>query len=163
MRKFVFAAVAATAVLLAATSGTAHAGAATHFKSGGIGENTFPAGTLCDFNYDETFTYEVNITISPTGEIDRLTIYNTHTNLDTGYALTEVDHITSLQPPGSPNVLQVGIFWHLVDPSGNHVLVKAGEATFDTVTGDLLNFTPNSGYDHSFAQTVCPLLGGNPV
>lgn len=60
-------------------------------------------------------------------------------------------------------VINAGIFWHLRDPSGKLVLVKAGEATFDTSTGQLIKFTPNSAQDQTTAQVICPALGGNPA
>ena len=56
-----------------------------------------------------------------------------------------------------------GIFWHLRDASGNKVLVKAGEETFDINTGELISFTPNGGFDQTFAQILCPALGGSPA
>jgi hypothetical protein len=43
------------------------------------------------------------------------------------------------------------------------VLVRAGEVTFDASTGQLISFTPNSAGDQTFAQVVCPALGGSPA
>jgi hypothetical protein len=41
-------------------------------------------------------------------------------------------------------------------------LVKAGEATLDAATGQLISFT-NSGFDQTLAQIICPALGGSPA
>jgi hypothetical protein len=60
-------------------------------------------------------------------------------------------------------VIQPGIFWHLRDASGHNVLVRAGEATFDASTGQLISFTPSSAQDQTFAQVICPALGGRPA
>jgi hypothetical protein len=160
-RRIVAVAVAAVG-LLAIMAGTANAQQATHFMGSFSAEHLFPAGTLCDFTYHQVFTGDVIVTISPKGEIDKVTVNVTHTNVDTGYTLTEVDQNTSLQPPGSPTAMTVGISWHLRDASGKNVLVKAGKATFDSA-GDLVKFTPNSGFDQTFAGTICPLLGGSPA
>jgi hypothetical protein len=49
----------------------------------------------------------------------------THTNLDTGYALTEVDHVTVTFDNDAGTQKQVGIVRHLRDASGKIVLVQA--------------------------------------
>jgi hypothetical protein len=165
MRKTILAAGIAAVALLATGAGPASADTqATHIKSTFSGEIVQPAGTLCDFTYDVTFTVDVNFTLAPNGENPvLLTQYNTHTNLDTGYSLTETDQVNEVGQPVSSTAMQVGIFWHLRDASGQVVLVKAGEATLDTLTGQLISFTPNSGFDQTFAQTICTALGGNPA
>jgi hypothetical protein len=159
-------AVAVAAVgLFAITAGTASAGQAVHFKTSFSGKHRFPAGTICNFTYRQTFTATLIGTISPKAgiEVDKLTVLVTHTNVDTGYTLTEVDQNASIGPQDSAPSMTVGIFWHLRDASGKIVLVNAGKATFDPTTGDLISFTPNSGFDKSFAETICPLLGGSPA
>jgi hypothetical protein len=165
MKKVILAACVAAGMVLTAGAGTALAdGPATHIKSTFSGEILQPAGTLCDFTYDVKFTVDVNFIIAPNGENPvLLTQYNTHTNLDTGYSLTEVDQVNEVAQPHSSTAMQVGIFWHLRDASGQVVLVKAGEATLDAATGQLISFTPNSGFDQTYAQIICPALGGNPV
>lgn len=156
-------AVAAT-VLLALTAGMARADSAVHGTFSFSGENVFPAGTECDFNFSDTFTVDGSSTNAPSGASTTvLTEYVTHHNLDTGYSLTEVDHITIESAPGSSTIHQVGIFWHLRDASGNNVLVRAGNVTFDASTGQLLSFTPNSAGDQTTAQVICPELGGTPA
>jgi len=155
----------ATVALLAMAAGTASAGTqATHIKSSFSGQVVSPAGTLCNFNEEETFTVDVNFVLAPNGENPVLLTENiTHTNLDTGYSLTETDQVNEVGQPLSSTAMQVGIFWHLRDASGQVVLVKAGKATLDTATGQLISFTPNSGFDQTFAQVICTALGGNPA
>jgi hypothetical protein len=155
---------AAAAALLAITAGTARADPATRVPFSFSATNSFPAGTLCDFNYEVTGTVVGAFTVLPNGEVlvQNLTEYVTHTNLDTGYSLSEVDHIADLVLPNSSTEIAVGIFWHLRDASGKTVLVKAGETSFNFVTGEI-RFTPNSGEDLTGAQIVCPALGGSPA
>jgi hypothetical protein len=151
----------AVALALAMTAGSASANGAFHNRFSFPGEMDFPAGTLCDFNSNETFTVVVDFTATSNGASTTvLTESITHNNLDTGYSLSEVDHFTIESPPGSSTVIQAGIFWHLRDASGNNVLVRAGEATFDASTGQLIS-TPNSAQEQTFAQVICPALGGS--
>jgi hypothetical protein len=152
------------ALALAMTAGSASAGSTVHNRFSFSGEMDFPAGTLCDFNSNETFTVVGNFTGVPNGgSTTVLTESITHNNLDTGYSLTEVDHFTIESPPGSSTVMQAGIFWHLRDASAHNVLVKAGQAIFDASSGQLISFTPNSAQDQAFAQVICPALGGDPA
>ena len=165
MKKVILAACVTTGMLLTAGAGTALADNPTfHNRFTVSGENVFPAGTMCNFNMDKTFTAEVTFLIGPSGANQTLVTVNvTHTNLDTGYSLTEVDRINTIAQPLSSTVMQVGIFWHLRDASGQVVLVKAGQATFDTATGNLISFTPNSGFSQTEAQLICTALGGSPA
>jgi hypothetical protein len=163
MKGAILAASVAVAVLLALTAGTARADQASHFKFTFSGENLYPAGTLCDFTLDDTFTVDLNGAFVPVSGLNPLEVtqYVTHTNLDTGYSLSEVDHFQSLAVINSGQGMTAGIYWHLRDPSGKTVLVKAGEVTFDQ-TG-VTRFTPNSGADQTYAQIICPALGGSPA
>ena len=168
MRRIFLAVIAAALVVLATMAGTARAAdPAIHDKFTVSDEFTVPAGTLCDFTYHIAFTIDVNTTYVPaTGMFTYMqTQYVAHTNVDTGYTLTEVDHSQNLVPvPGSgANAIQMGVFWHLRDASGKLVLVKAGQITYDAVTGELIKFTPNSSADQTFAQIICPALGGSPA
>lgn len=164
MKRMTLGAAAATAVLLAIAPGAARAGADHYSFSYTIGPQVFPAGTLCDFNFESTTVgFQIETDISNGLFVAHGTQHNTHTNLDTGYSLTEVDQVTSLFSFSSPTTVSTGIFWHLRDASGKNVLVKAGEATFDATTFQLISFTPNSGYDKTFAQIICPALGGSPA
>lgn len=161
MKRTMLAVGAAAAVLLALTAGTARADQASHFKLTFSGENLYPAGTLCDFTLDDTFTVDLNGAFVPVSGLNpvEVTEHVTHTNLDTGYSLSEVDHFQSLAVINSGQGLTAGIYFHLRDPSGKTVLVKAGEVTFDQ-TG-VTSFTPNSGADQTYAQIICPALGGS--
>jgi hypothetical protein len=164
MKKTVFVAGAAALVLLALTAGRARADHGYRFQFSFSGQNSYPAGALCDFNFQDTFTVTIAGTVLPNGDnpVVNITESVSHTNLDTGYSLTEVDHITNATLGGrGAAIYDAGIYWHLRDASGRTVLVRAGEVTFDANTGQLMSFTPNSGYDQSSAQIICPALGGS--
>src|SRR5215470_17265237 len=148
MKRLLLAVSMAAAVVLAMTAGTARADqGGLHFKFNFSDQNTYLAGTQCDFNYQDTFTVVVNGVFVPTNSVNpvELTEYVTHTNLDTGYSLSEVDHILTFA--SSSTSMTAGIFWNLRDSGGKLVLVKAGEATFDLTTGELISYTPNSAQD----------------
>jgi hypothetical protein len=152
--------------VLAYTASMAAAAAPTHMKFTVSDTDFAPAGELCDFNYSAPFTAEVNEIVfgdpnNPIRVVDHVTLIKTHTNLDTGYSLTEVDHFTAEFDAGTARYKQVGIFWHLRDPSGKLVVVQAGQSIFDTNTGEVLKVTPNNNPD--FAAVICPALGGSPA
>jgi hypothetical protein len=164
MKGMILGAAAVAVALLTITAGTARADANHYSFSYTIGPQVFPAGTLCDFTFESsTVGFQIETDVSNGLVAVHGIQHNTHTNLDTGYSLTEVDQITGVVFLSSPTTLTAGLFWHLRDASGNNVLVKAGEATFDATTFELITFTPNSGYDKTFAQIVCPALGGSPA
>jgi hypothetical protein len=82
-----------------------------------------------------------------------------HTNLGTGYTLTDTDHFNvTFQSDGTEK--DVGVFLHLRNASGQLVVVRAGQVRYDS-NGDVVKFTPNSGPDA--AAVICPALGGNPA
>ena len=59
---------------------------------------TFNAGELCDFNYVQEFTVVDNTLVygdpeNPDKVLTQEKQYVTHTNVDTGYTLSEVDHL----------------------------------------------------------------------
>jgi hypothetical protein len=149
---------------IAATAGSARAGQALHQSFPISGDEVFPAGTLCDFDLDESFTGTVTFTAAPNGTyVEQDSIYATHVNLDTGYTLTEHDAVKTVIPAGSSTGLLAGIFWHLTSSSGRSVLVKAGSGVFDLATGEMLSFTPNSSLGEAGADLLCPALGGSPA
>jgi hypothetical protein len=119
---------------------------------------TAQPGEVCDFTYHLEGTASVNAVIFPDGrEIDQVTLHLTHTNLDTGFALTENDYFSAQFTAGQEK--DVGIFWHLRTADGKLVVVHAGQVVF---SGDaVVRFTPNSGPD--FAAVICPALGGSPA
>src|SRR5437764_7817688 len=161
----IFALVVAFVVVgVAATAGTARAGQALHVSFPISGDQVFPAGTACDFNEEDSFTGRVTFTATSTGTfVQEVSIYVTHTNLDTGYTLTEHDLGNTIVPEGSSTGILAGIWWHLTTSSGQTVLVKAGMARFDLETGQIISFTPNSAFDQSAADLICPALGGAPA
>jgi hypothetical protein len=125
-----------------------------------------PAGTLCDFDYYQTGTIVDTGVIfgdpnDPTRTVIYETQYVTHTNVDTGYTLTEVDHIAIQFDASDATLKQVGIFWHLRDADGKIVVVQGGQRLFNTDTGELLKLTPDLNPD--FAAVICPALGGQPA
>jgi len=158
MRKLAFVACAAAALVLAAGAGAAQP---THTKySPSIPPSDVPAGALCDFHYYETDVLDINeLDYADGTAVAHIDATVTHTNVDTGYTLTEEDHYTqTFYPDGSQKV--VGLQWHLRDASGRLVLVQAGKALFDQ-NGVPISYTPNLNPD--FAAVVCSALGGNPA
>ena len=122
------------------------------------GTNSIPEGQLCDFDYAQVFSGTDHVTIFSDGSVqvhEHLTV--AHTNVDTGYTLTENDVI--FLSFGADSEKDVGVFWHLRDPDGKMVVVQAGQLRFDA-TG-LIKFTPNINPD--FAAVICPALGGSPA
>ena len=153
----------ASAIAFAATTAAADP---THQKYSLPETFTVPAGQLCDFDYYLTIDSDLNVIIfgdpsNPTEVIEHDTQSVTHTNLDTGASLSEVDHFTLEFNAGEEREKQVGLIWHLRDASGKLVVVGAGEALVDTSTGELLKFTPN--FKPDFAGVICPALGGAPA
>jgi hypothetical protein len=156
--------IAVVALVLAATAGTARADQAFHVSFPISGDTVYPAGTICDFAYEQSYSGTITFTASPNGTFTQLLAIDvTHTNVDSGYTLTEHDATVSVAQPDSSGYITSGIVWHLRDASGHIVLVRAGKAVFDLNTGNLISFTPNTGLDESFAETICPLLGGSPA
>jgi hypothetical protein len=141
-----------------AGSTAAWAGGPQHVKSTSSGEMTFPAGTICDFNYNNAFTASDNAVIFPDKTIDYIDLSVTHTNLDTGYTLTEVDHYSETVTAGQTK--DVGVVWHLRNPDGKLVVVQGGQLVF-SAAGDVVKFTPAINPD--FAAVICPALGGHPA
>jgi len=130
-----------------------------HARSTFSAEETIPAGELCDFTYDNEFTLITNADIFADGtEIDQDVIHAIHTNVDTGFTLTETDYFSLQFRPGQ--VKEAGIQWHLRTADGKLVVVHAGQLVFSP-TGDVLSFTPNINPD--FAAVICPALGGHPA
>ncbi|HEY5990749.1 MAG TPA: hypothetical protein VIV12_30790, partial [Streptosporangiaceae bacterium] len=69
-----------------------------HTKTSFDFDFTHPAGTFCDFNFrDLAHIIDNTIIFGDPNDPDRVimqeTAYVTHINVDTGYTLTEVDHL----------------------------------------------------------------------
>ena len=127
---------------------------------------TFAAGELCDFNYVESFTVFDNSLIygdpeNPDKVITQETAYITHTNADTGYSLSEVDHAVFTFTAADARFKQTGLFWALRDASGRLLVQQAGQAVFNTDTGEVVKVTPH--FNPDFAEVNCTALGGNPA
>ena len=123
------------------------------------GNASLPAGTVCDFDYSQTYagTDEITYFADRTEVHEKLTVV--HMNVGTGYTLTESDQINyTFYQDGSQKL--TGVFWHLRDSNGKVVVVHSGQVTYDPV-GNIVKFTPNSSPD--FAAVICPALGGNPA
>lgn len=163
-RRVLAVAVIGVVVALAAATGATAAGQALHQSFPISGDDMFPAGTVCDFNEEDSFTGTLTFTAAPNGTfVQQQSVDVTHTNLDTGYTLTEHDVTTTIVPANGSTFIVAGVFWHLRDPSGKIVLVKAGQGVFDLTTGETVSFTPNSSLDQSAGDILCPALGGAPA
>jgi hypothetical protein len=152
--------------VLVLTTGTtaAWADGPLHEKSSLAGSVTIPAGELCDFAYSESFSFADNAIVfgdpdDPDTVIIQVAQQVTHTNLDTGFTLTEVDHYVIHEGPDQAKV--VGIFWHLRDADGKIVLVQSGQLVVSLETGEIVEVTPAINPD--FAAVICPALGGQPA
>jgi hypothetical protein len=143
----------------AAGSTAAWADGPQHVKSPFTFEDRFQAGEVCDFAYGDAGSGSDNAIIFPDRMIEHITLHVTHTNLDTGFTLTENDYFTVTTAADGQNK-QVGIFWHLRTADGKLVVVYAGQMVFDG-EGNVLRFTPNTNPD--FAAVICPALGGSPA
>jgi hypothetical protein len=91
--------------------------------------------------------------------IVEFTVYDVHENADTGFTLTETDHVTETTTADG-QVKDVGVFWHLRTTDGKLVVVQAGQIVF-SATGEVLKVTPSINPDN--AAVICPALGGQPA
>lgn len=145
------------------------------FKGVQAGSVTVAAGGLCDFAYRQDYVEHYTITGFFNGSLfakAHFRQYITHTNLDTGRALTDepVFNLTSRISigPGLPPVSTFnGVIWHLRDADGRPVTIEGGQirSTFawidDEWTSSTPSFTP--GLTPAFADVICPALGGHPA
>jgi hypothetical protein len=121
-----------------------------------------PAGTLCDFNFSQSFTIvDTGVFFDDGSFAISETAHVTNTNVDTAYTLTEVVHYTLQLRASDGRIKQAGLIVQLRDASGKLVVVQAGQLVFDTETGELLKVTPAVNPD--FAGVICPALGGQPA
>jgi len=146
---------------LAPVAGSTAAWAAgpQHVTSTFTAEETFPAGTVCDFDFHNVFTATDDAIIFPDRMIEHIVINATHTNLATDFTLTETDHFTDFTASDG-QIREVGIVWHLRNAGGKIVVVHAGQLVVSP-TGEVLKFTPNINPD--FTAVICPALGGHPA
>jgi hypothetical protein len=145
----------------------AGASAPTHLKKQTFsGTFTIPAGELCDFTLVEEFSGVDNVTIfgdpdNPDRVIVEENLYVRHLNVDTGYFVDEYDHLVFQFDAADATFRQIGLSWHLRDPSGKIVVVQAALAVLDTNTGELIKITPGLNPDET--AVLCPALGGSPA
>jgi hypothetical protein len=158
-----FAMVAAGTMLgvltLATGSTAAWADGPQHVKSTFTFENPQPPGAFCDFNYGEVATVSLDAIIYAGTETDHIAATVIHTNLDTGFSLTEVDHFTVFTAADG-QTKSVGIFWHLRNADGQLVVVQAGQVVISPA-GEIVKVTPDLNPDS--AAVICPALGGQPA
>lgn len=148
-------------VLAPATGSTAAwADGPQHVKSTFTFENPQPPGALCDFNYGEVATVSLDAIIFADGtETDHIAALVIHTNLDTGFSLTEVDNFTVFTAADG-QTKTVGIVWHLRNPDGTLVVVQSGQLVISPA-GEIVKVTP--AVNPSTAAVICPALGGQPA
>ena len=135
---------------------TAAAAAPDVFKEAFEGGRSFPAGDLCDFDYDQTYVGVDLVRVFEDRVLVQEKVTVTHTNADTGFALTEV--LTTNYFFYEDHEKDAGQIWQLRDASGKIARVESGRATFSD-DGD--TFTP--GITPSFREVICTELGGNPI
>jgi hypothetical protein len=155
----------AAALLVAASmTGAALAAGPHHFKETFSDSFFSPAGDRCDFDYEISFTIVISDIVfgdleDPSKVISHMTAYVSHTNLETGYTLTEVDNGVQILDFEEGVGMTVGIIWKLRTPEGKLVFVQVGRATF-TFDDELLTITPHL-LPEDAGPIVCGLLGGH--
>ena len=117
-----------------------------------------PAGAFCNFTYGEVATVSLDAIIFAGSETDHIAFTDTHTNLDTGFSLTETGDFTVFTTAGQTKT--VGIFWHLRNADGQLVVIQAGQLII-SAAGGILKVTPDVNPDN--AAVICPALGGQPA
>jgi len=132
-----------------------------HVKSTVTFDFTIPAGQFCDFTLYGAETFSANAVIFPDKTIDYIDDQVVHTNLDTGFTLTETDHFVETVTAADGQIKDVGLFWHLRNTDGKLVVVQAGQLVISAATGEVLKVTPAVNPD--FAAVICSALGGHPA
>jgi hypothetical protein len=158
---------AAAAALLVAGSLAAAANAAKpqQFKDTFSATFVVPAGERCDFDYQISFTLRFHDIVfgdleNPDRVISHTVADVSHTNLDTGYTLTEVDVGTFFLTASKNEGKLVGIQWKLRTPEGKLVFVQVGQVRFALDSEEPIKITPHL-LPEDVAPIVCGLLGGH--
>lgn len=159
-------ALAATLLVAASLAGAAFGGSPNHFKGTFSASFVIPAGERCDFDQRISFTIVFNDVVfgdleNPNKLISHVRAFVAHTNLDTGYTLTEVDNTVQILNFEKGVGATMGIIWKLRTPEGKLVFVQVGRATY-TLEDELLTITPHL-LPVDVEPIVCPLLGGHPA
>jgi hypothetical protein len=162
MKRPLLALAALLGVAILATA--ANAARPHHFKGTFSDAFVIPAGERCDFDQQISFTLVFNDIVfgdleDPSKVISHITADVAHTNLDTGYTLTEVDTGVQILDFEEGVGMTAGIVWKLRTPEGKLVFVQVGRVTY-TLEGDLLTITPHL-LPEDTAPIVCALLGGH--
>jgi hypothetical protein len=129
-------------------------------------EDVAPAGELCDFDYRGRGTITVTVLTftdrngEETRDLNHSTGSFTHTNLETGYTLTERLVLNGSDDFVTGTGSTVGIQWHLKDASGRSVLTVAGRLTYTLDPFEILTITPRVDEFFDFPNVICPMLGG---
>jgi hypothetical protein len=153
------------AIALAATLvGAASATGPAHFRDTLSDSFVTPAGERCDFDYRISFTVQFNDIVfgdpdEPDYVISHVTAFVSHTNLETGYTLTEVDRTTDHLDFVNGVDMLTGIIWKLRTPEGKLVFTQMGQIVFSFEDGDLKR-TPHM-QPADVSPAVCGLLGGH--
>jgi hypothetical protein len=157
-------ALAAALLVVASMAGAANAARPHHFKGTFSDVFVSPAGERCDFDQQISFTLVFNDIVfgdleDPSKVISHTTADVSHTNLKTGYTLTEVDTTVQILNFEKGVGMTMGIIWKLRTPEGKLVFVQVGRATY-TLEDELLTITPHL-LPVDVAPIVCGLLGGH--
>ena len=155
---------AAVLLVVASMAGAASAARPHHVKGTFSDSFVTPAGERCDFAERISFTLTFNDIVfgdleNPSKVISHVTADVSHTNLETGYTLTEVDTTVQILDFEEGVGATMGIIWKLRTPEGKLVFVQVGRATY-TADDELLTITPHL-LPEDVAPIVCGLLGGN--
>ena len=149
-------ALALGALVIGALAPVASAAKPEHFTETFEDAFVLAAGEVCDFEYGQSYKGRDIVTIFD----DRAQVHEmitiTHSNLDTGYTLTEVLSYNLTFYEDSDRT--VGLIWHLRDADGKMQVVQAGQLIFDEN-----GVTDTPGINPTFEEVVCPALGGNPA
>jgi len=154
-------------IMLAATlAGAANAKRPAHFRDSFSDSFVVPAGERCDFDERISFTVYFNDVVfgdpeDPDHVISHVTAFVSHTNLDTGYTLTEIDRTTERFDLVNGTGKITGIIWKLRTPEGKLVFTQMGQIVFSFEDGDLKRTPHMQPADAS--PMVCSLLGGHAV
>jgi hypothetical protein len=144
--------------VIAAVAGStaAWADGPQHVKSTFTSEDTFSG--FCDFDLHNVVAGSDNVVKFPDRMIHHITVHIAHTNLATGFTLTETDHFTEFTAADG-QIKDVGLFWRLRNPDGKLVVVQAGQLVISA--DEVVKVAPAVNPDG--AAVICPALGGQPA
>jgi hypothetical protein len=161
----------ASIAVLASLLPAASAQAKGHEHNSGTFSDTVTdaAGTVCTFELrSTTFSKSVwNNVLDSNGSVVRQILNESlvalYENLETGQRLTESDHysaVFNLVDDTLTTLKFSGINSRLRDEDGRLVFTWAGHFVFDFSSGEFVTITKPLA---TFAQIICPLLGGAPA